>query len=212
MNRAVSTLALALVLVASCKKKEEAAPAADNRFSEPRLGLSFELSPGWERAPSPDAGVTGGLLVDARRKPPPGQRPLVSPRLVLSDDPAELTDDVARLTDRAILELKQIETSGQARIQRTSTVKRLVDGIELGEVEVSYAVSDPTGGPGREIVQRSLITQRTTVTGESRAITLSVTYLAADSDWVGAEVEHMLRSLHFTGVAAGGAAEAGGQK
>jgi hypothetical protein len=120
---------------------------------------------------------------------------LVLPRLVISDQPAGRTDEPDRLAEQTIAELKQVERGGQARVRRTSSTKQMVDGVIVTEVEAEYAVLDPKGD--RDVVHRVLIALRD-VPGDPRVVTITATYLAIDEEWLGTEVDRMLRSVHFT--------------
>jgi hypothetical protein len=194
--RALGAL-LVLALLPACKKRSVAPDAGAEvnfRFLDDELGVSVELLPGWVKQPTgPDAGQPSRHL-EARRTAPEGKTLLVLPKIVITDDPARRTDDSDRLAEQAIADLKQIESGGRAKVRRSSTTKQLIDGVVVGEIEVDYSILDPKGD--RDVVHRALVARRD-LAGSPRTLMITVTYLASDQDWLGTEVDRMLRSVHF---------------
>lgn len=190
---------VALLCLAACKKSEapDAAVAPSIMISDPTVLVEVTLPASWTAAFGADAGLSEGTIADARRPAKPGAPVLVAPRFVVMAEPLDRWLELDSLLDRTMLGIKRIETSGAAKIQRSSKGRRTLDGVELGELRVDYRVIDPTGKADRDVVQRNWLVQRFGTDGKTYVLTMTLTHLLSDEEVVGREVEDVLRSVRF---------------
>lgn len=138
-----------------------------------------------------------GTIADLRRPADRGQPTLAAPRLVVVARPADRPVDVERALDRESDALRALQSSGVLTLQRTARSRRLVGGLDMGEIRVDYTVPDPRGGPGALVVHRAWLGGRSGPDGSAWEVALVVTYLVADEDLVAREVEDVLKNTHF---------------
>jgi hypothetical protein len=193
---AVGLFATAFALE-GCKRGGSGADAGPPLgFLDPALAVALPVPPTWIRQEPGDGGESPSRPFDARRVAPEGRTLLVAPRIVVTVEPAHPADDASRLSEAFLADMKRLESAGQARIRRTTSVKHTVDGVEVADLEVDYSVVNPGGGPEKDVVHRALVLRRGT-DSEPKALAVSATYLASDEEWLGPEVERILRGLRI---------------
>lgn len=193
----LSAALLALLCFAACKKgEEEVADAGITKvfIDDAELGFYMDLTPDWRLA-TIDKTKTPELLGDARRQPVKGRPYLVAPRLVVSADPTD-EKDAAAVIRAAEIDLKSFGEKRGVAVNRMSMSTRRAGTFEVGDVELAYAVK--SGDSAREVVQRSIMTRLPVKDGSARALTVTVTYMADDTELVAPEIQRILSSLRIT--------------
>lgn len=223
--RVAVALAAFVALAPACKKTAEKPDASvgPTVIADEDLGFELQLSPEWilarDAAPT-DAGppadaaaapVHVGLerLAEARRQPPRGRSYLVQPKLVITAEPTT-QPDVEAVVRTTANDLRGLERAG-ARIGRSAQATRLFGDVEVGDLELAYAVGEKKE-TAREVVQRTLVTLRTRADGTSAVWTLTVTYLTEDAEQLTADVQQLLATLRFKSRAAAVAPADGGTR
>jgi len=200
--RRIAIAGVVLVALAGCKKKPDEALAADAEIVSPRgpieiahaeTGFTMVAPETWIRSPQGDA----TLIADLRRPAPIGQPTLAPPRIVVMARQRDTPLDADKGVEREIDELKTVQASGALDIVRTARARRLLGGIDMGELRVDYRVRDPRGGPDANVVHRVWVGPRPGTDGKPWEVVIVFTYQAADEDVIARETEDVLRSVHF---------------
>ncbi len=166
------------------------------QIGDPDLGFHLELEKGWfPKALDPKA-KADHVLGEALRAPTKGHAYFVAPRIVVTAEPTDARDS-DEIIRRTIEDLKHLDDKPGVRVKRRATSTRYVDGVKVGDVEISYEVKDPKQDAGKEVVQRSLAMLRTQKDKPPAAITVTVSYMADDAEIVAPEVHKMLTSFAF---------------
>ncbi|HJL40033.1 MAG TPA: hypothetical protein RMG48_01905 [Myxococcales bacterium LLY-WYZ-16_1] len=147
----------------------------------PGTDLRYRVPPDWTAVP-PEA---ADRVVDARLYPPEGQRFMVAPRLVLSSETPDPELEDEAVFSQVLSEVRRIAESDRVQLLRSA---KSVGRHSLGasaQLEVAYRVRRPDSPqPGPEVVHRSWVLLRKTP-GDGRVqVTLTVTFLAKDREWV----------------------------
>lgn len=165
-------------------------------IQDAELQFRFELLPSWIPGPAKPQEGWVTTIAEAHRRPETGRSYVVAPRLVVTAEPARSTDPDALI--RATMEdLEALEKNKAVRIKRTAVSARFVDGIKIGDLEMSYDVQGGARDSTREVVHRSVVALRHRKDGSATALTVTVTYMAEDAELVGPEVHRMLSGLEF---------------
>jgi hypothetical protein len=180
------------------KKTTEVVPDAGVvlQIGDADLGFHLELEKGWFPKPIDQKAKSDHVLGEALRAPTKGHAYFVAPRIVVSAEPTDVRDS-DELLRRTIDDLKHLDDKPGVRVKRRATSTRYVDGVKVGDVEISYEVKDAKQDAGKEVVQRSLAMLRTQKDKRPAAITVTVSYMADDAETVAPEVHTMLNSLAF---------------
>lgn len=146
----------------------------------------------------PELAPREGTLADLRRPVEAGQATLATPRLVVVARAVERPVDLERALDRESDGVRALQSAGTLAVQRTTRTRRLLGGLEMGELRIDYTVTDPRGGPGVAVVHRAWLAGPTDATGTRWELALVITFLASDEDVIAREVEDVLNTIHFT--------------
>lgn len=145
----------------------------------------------------PELAAREGTLADLRRVAAAGQSTLATPRLVVVARAVERPVDLERALDRESDGLRALQAAGTLTVQRTTRSRRLLGGVDMGELRVDYTVTDPRGGPGVAVVHRAWLAGLTDAAGVRWELALVITFLVSDEDAIAREVEDVLKSIHF---------------
>ena len=148
-------------------------------------------------AQPPELAPREGTLADLRRTSAVGQPTLATPRLVVVARAVDRPVDLERALDRETDGLRALQAAGTLTVQRTSRSRRLLGGVDMGELRVDYTVTDPRGGPGVGVVHRAWLAGLTDAAGGRWELALVITFLTSDEDTIAREVEDVLKSTHF---------------
>jgi hypothetical protein len=147
-------------------------------------------------AQPPELAPREGTIADLRRTTA-GQATLATPRLVVVARAVDRPVDLERALDRETDGLRALQAAGTLSVQRTSRSRRLLGGVDMGELRVDYTVTDPRGGPGVGVVHRAWLAGLTDAAGSRWELALVITFLTSDEDLIAREVEDVLKSTHF---------------
>jgi hypothetical protein len=199
-ERLVAAIAVALA-IAACKKKDrtqEAPPDAGTKheIADSDLGFRLELAQGWFPKALDPKQKSESVLAEALRAPLKGHAFFVAPRIVVTSEPTEAKDS-EELFRRTVDDLRGLDEKPGVHLKRRATSMRYIDGVKVGDVEISYEVKSAGRDTSREIVQRSIATRRVHKDKSPAALTVTVTYMAEDAEIVMPEVHAMLSTLTF---------------
>lgn len=197
-RRAGLLFALVLIVGFGCKRKSAGPDAGVERqvVSDAALRFRFEVPPSWTLSAQETSEARPLRLAEARRRTEPGRKYVVAPKLVVTVEPAR-TADPDMLVRSTMQDLRGLEQDGSVRIQRTTMSTRQIDGVKVGDLELTYDVRDVARDTSRKVVHRSLVAPRVYADGQVAALMLTVTYMAEDTEMVLPDIHRLFASLEF---------------
>ncbi len=167
--------------------KETSTTLRDQAF-----GFDLKVAPGWRRKAT--AGGEPKTLYAFERETK-DKTSLVAPRMAITVEPAKAS--VPQVSFQwALKELQQnLASNPKVRVTRTGLSTRQVGPHKLGDLELSYEMSQ--GSLRQAVYQRAILVLLRSPDGSRNTLSFHFTYLKEDRSVVDGEVEDMIDSLVF---------------